>query len=78
MVPNDDSRHTVEFNDRYVIEPAYNRWDFTSHQNVGAKPVNEDFSYSSDTNSDWLDTERLHDMLKMSTNFMLKTNILGR
>ena len=66
MVPNDDSRHTVELDDRYVIEPAYASWNYSSHQDSGAKLVDENFSYSSDNNSDWLDSERLQQLLKIS------------
>ena len=66
MVPNDDSRHTVELDDRYVIEPAYASWNYSSHQDSGAKLVDENFSYSSDNNSDWLDSKRLQQLLKIS------------
>lgn len=66
MVPNDDSRNTVELSDRYIIEPAYASWNYNSHQDQGAKPVDDDFSYSSDNNSDWLDAKRLEEMLKIS------------
>lgn len=67
MVPNDDCRNTVEMADRYVIEPAYASWSYSSHQDSGAKLVAEDFAYSSDNNADWLDAKRLDEMLKASS-----------
>ena len=67
MVPSDISGNTVELDDRYVIEPAYASWNYTSHQDAGAKIVDEEFSYSSDNNTDWLDSDRLDTLLKMSS-----------
>ena len=65
MVGADDSRQTVELDDRYIIEPAfveYTREPFGAAD--GAKPVDEDFAYSSDNNHDWLTADRLRAMLE--------------
>ncbi len=65
MVGADDARQTVELSDRYVIEPAfveYTRKPFGAED--GAAPVDESFAYSSDSNSDWLDADRLTAMLE--------------
>ncbi|MFZ5670232.1 MAG: UDP-N-acetylglucosamine 4,6-dehydratase (inverting) [Pseudomonadota bacterium] len=64
MVSPDDARQTVALDDRYVIEPAFVEWarePFAA--SAGATPVGEDFSYASDTNSEWLTPEALRAML---------------
>lgn len=63
MIPEDDARTTVELSDRYVIEPAFSWWATDEHRIEGAVPVPENFSYASNTNSEWLSTEELHRML---------------
>jgi UDP-N-acetylglucosamine 4,6-dehydratase len=59
MVPADDSRMTLEMDDRYVIQPAFNWWSRDSYTLNGAKPVEDGFSYTSDSNGDWLDADGL-------------------
>ena len=67
MVPRDDARNTLEFDDYYVIKPQFKyfsrRFDET---NSNCKPVPDDFEYSSDTNSQWLSAEDLKEMVKES------------
>jgi UDP-N-acetylglucosamine 4,6-dehydratase len=64
MVTDDDSRNTVEMDDRYVIEPAFHWWRRTSFASDGGKTVPDGFRYSSDTNTQWLDVEGLNRMLQ--------------
>ncbi len=59
MVTEDDSRQTLELADRYVIEPSFTWWQREPYIASGATPVPEGFRYASDTNTDWLDGERL-------------------
>jgi UDP-N-acetylglucosamine 4,6-dehydratase/5-epimerase len=63
MVTEDDSRQTLELDDRYVIEPAFAWWSRGPYVASGATPVPEGFRYASDTNSDWLDETRLKQLL---------------
>ncbi len=63
MVTEDDSRQTLELDDRYVIEPAFAWWSRGPYLASGARPVAEGFRYASDTNSDWLDESRLKQLL---------------
>jgi UDP-N-acetylglucosamine 4,6-dehydratase len=60
MISSDDARNTVDLGDRYVIEP-----DFVEYQRAPfeAPKVAEDFSYSSDSNDEWLDAAGLGRML---------------
>jgi UDP-N-acetylglucosamine 4,6-dehydratase len=56
MISEDDSRRSVELDDRYVILPTVAHWTFTGPE---GKPVPEGFSYRSDTNPQWLSIEDL-------------------
>ncbi|GJL84797.1 MAG: UDP-N-acetylglucosamine 4,6-dehydratase (inverting) [Micavibrio sp.] len=66
MVPVDDGRSTLRLEDRYVIEPAFAFWNRESYEDNGAKKVPENFSYTSDTNDEWLDKKSLSEFLKAS------------
>jgi UDP-N-acetylglucosamine 4,6-dehydratase/5-epimerase len=63
LITEDDSRSTVEFPDRYVIEPAFATWDRKGHQAMGGAPVPEDFRYASDSNTQWLDDAGMKSLL---------------
>jgi UDP-N-acetylglucosamine 4,6-dehydratase/5-epimerase len=66
MVTEDDSRSTIELEDRYVIEPTFHWWKRQSFAADGAKAVPDGFRYASDTNTQWLDIPGLHRMLAES------------
>ena len=64
MVTMDDGRHTLELEDRYVIEPVFAFWKREETDGYkGANPVQDDFSFSSDNNADWLDERGLKELL---------------
>lgn len=64
MISADDARSTVEFEDRFAIEPNFAEFGRAPYAaSDGARPVAEDFSYSSDNNHDWLSPEGLLAML---------------
>ena len=65
MISADDARSTVEFEDRYAIEPNFAEFGRQPYSEAdGAKRVAEEFSYSSDNNHDWLSPEGLLAMLE--------------
>lgn len=66
MVTSDDGRSTIELTDRYIIEPAFAFWDAKKSYYPNAKPVAEDFSYTSDLNTEWLDEAGLQSLLNAS------------
>ena len=66
MVTEDDSRQTLELDDRYIIEPAFAWWQRSPYVATGAVPVAQGFHYTSDTNADWLDCERLAALLAVA------------
>ena len=62
MITEDDARNTVEFSDRYVIEPNPIAW--TGHVlRDGTAPVEDGFRYASDNNTEWLDDAGLHELV---------------
>ena len=67
MVPLDDARNTLEYDDHFVIEPAFHFWsrDYYTAENGGVS-VAHDFEYNSATNSQWLSAEELHSILNAS------------
>ena len=62
MVPKDEARNTLEFEDHYVIKPAFHFFERRFHEN-NWKPVSNDFEYNSKSNSLWLSPEELQKMI---------------
>jgi UDP-N-acetylglucosamine 4,6-dehydratase len=62
MISADDARSTVDLGDRYAIEPAF--VEYPRHSFSGEYPTTaEDFSYSSESNTEWLSGPDLLAML---------------
>lgn len=60
MISTDDSRHTLEYEDYYIIQPDFVWWKKDRYQaSKGGHKVEEGFSYSSDKNDQWLSVEEL-------------------
>ena len=60
MISEDDSRHTIEFDDYYIIQPDFVWW--SKKQSLlkrGGKQCDDGFSYNSATNTQWLTVEEL-------------------
>ncbi|MBY0431840.1 MAG: UDP-N-acetylglucosamine 4,6-dehydratase (inverting) [Rhodospirillales bacterium] len=68
MISEDDARNTLEFADRHVIRPTYFNYPFAepADQNgipEGARQVPELFTYSSDTNTEWLGLDEMRALM---------------
>ncbi len=63
MIPEDDARSTVELDDRYVILPSHVPAKREAYLALGARPMAEGFSYTSDKNDEHLDAEVLKAVL---------------
>jgi UDP-N-acetylglucosamine 4,6-dehydratase len=63
MITRDDARNTVEFNDYYVIKPAF-RFFIRRFCEDDCQPVPEDFEYNSETNPNWLSPQELDEILR--------------
>jgi UDP-N-acetylglucosamine 4,6-dehydratase/5-epimerase len=63
MIPRDDARRTLEFDDHYVIQPDFKFWS-RRFNGTGGKAVDEDFEYNSADNPWQLSIEDMQEMVK--------------
>ncbi|MBO9570206.1 MAG: UDP-N-acetylglucosamine 4,6-dehydratase (inverting) [Cellulomonas iranensis] len=61
MIAPDDSRRTVRLGDRYVVMPYVSGWGYEAPE--GGEPVEDGWTYRSDTNDLWLGPDELRDMV---------------
>ena len=63
MVPEDENRKTLEFDEYYLIQPDFDFWKrrFVNHD---GKQVSNDFEYNSGTNTWKLSVETMREMIK--------------
>jgi UDP-N-acetylglucosamine 4,6-dehydratase len=64
MIPPDEARQTIEFDDSFIVQPATRSWsnevpDYVAH----GRPCPAGFSYSSETNAQWLSVVQLRQMI---------------
>lgn len=65
MVPEDEARQTLDCKDHYVIMPSYHDWrEDSKFSSNGVKTCPQGFSYSSQTNKEWLTVAQLRGMIK--------------
>jgi len=64
MVTKDDSLTTYEYDKHYIIYPHYEWANNAKNMLPGGHKVEEGFEYSSGTNKEWLDVEKLRELLK--------------
>ena len=69
MISLDDAYTTYDIGDRYVIESALELPILSIKERFldQAKLVDSGFSYSSDTNSEWLDTSSIKELMEVSS-----------
>jgi len=67
LITKDDARHTLEFEDRFVIQPAFGFSGEDHFPTHGSQVVADSFSYSSDSNTEYLTTELLRQMCGIYT-----------
>lgn len=61
LVSEDESRHTLEMDDMFIVQPAHPWWAGNNWQE--GRPLPEGFKYTSDTNTEWL---KVGDLKKLS------------
>ena len=62
LISCDESRHTIAFEDMFIIEPEYHSWSYTGWPNE--KPLPDDFTFTSDNNNRWISIEELKCILE--------------
>jgi UDP-N-acetylglucosamine 4,6-dehydratase len=65
LVSEDEARNTVELDDMYVIQPAHSWWKQGNWKDARSLP--DGFRYSSDNNSQWMDSEELLGLVHSSS-----------
>lgn len=67
MVTREDSPHTYEYKEHFIVYPHYNWW---SKQEIipGGRLVKRGFEYNSGTNTEWLSVQQLKEKLSTDLN----------
>ncbi|MBU0677865.1 MAG: UDP-N-acetylglucosamine 4,6-dehydratase (inverting) [Verrucomicrobia bacterium] len=63
MIPVDDGRQTISFENHYVIKPTFPWWDDSWHADRGGELCPEGFYCGSDNNTEWVTDEQLAEMI---------------
>jgi len=61
MIAADDSRRTLRFPDRYVVQPVVASWGY--QEPAGGEEVADGFNYRSDNNDLWLSIEDMRKLI---------------
>jgi len=61
LLSEEEIVHTLEFADRFVVQPAHPWWTEEISYTDG-KPLPDDFQYTSDQNSEWLSLDEIRKM----------------
>lgn len=64
MITKEDSRKAFDYGDHYVIYPQVDWWNKERHFTPGGKEIPLDFEYASNTNTEWLNIEKIKELLK--------------
>jgi len=64
MIGPEDARNTFEYNDYYKILPEINNWNKDVKRIKNGVRVKPGFTYSSDNNTDWMDTQSLRNWIE--------------
>ena len=62
MIASDDSRRTLRFPDRYVVQPVVASWGYETP--AGGEEVPDGFNYRSDNNDLWLSVDDMRALLE--------------
>jgi UDP-N-acetylglucosamine 4,6-dehydratase len=63
MITAEDARKAAEYDDHYVIHPAFSWWSESLAFEAGGRPVADGFVYASNTNDRWLTVAELRELL---------------
>ena len=63
MISEEDVRHTLEFDEYFIIQPDVSWWDVRKNT-IGGIPLTRLTSYTSGTNTDWLTVEQMKELIQ--------------
>jgi UDP-N-acetylglucosamine 4,6-dehydratase len=72
MIGLEDARFTYEYEDYFKILPVINNWSSDPNRIGIGRQVPEGFSYSSDTNKDWMSVNELGEWIELNKDKMGK------
>ena len=72
MIGLEDARFTYEYEDYFKILPVINNWSSDPNRIGIGRQVPEGFSYSSDTNEDWMSVNELGEWIELNKDKMGK------
>jgi len=64
LITESDSRHALEYDDFFIVEPEFRWWSNEKCIGNGAKSVPEDFVYASNLNDKWLSVDEIREIVK--------------
>ena len=68
MIGIEDAPHTYEYNDHFKILPEIYNWSSDPERNKGGVKVDDNFTYSSDQNNEWMTVKDLKQWIKDNIN----------
>jgi UDP-N-acetylglucosamine 4,6-dehydratase len=75
MIPSNDARNTLEFDDYYAVLPAFRNWNSEAYQKEkGGTWCDDQFKFSSDNNERWLTAEELREMIGLDESAYASTD----
>ena len=72
MIGLEDAPYTYEYDDYFKILPCINNWGFDKERIKQGKKVNDEFSYASNTNKQWMSDVELNHWLQDNSNVIGK------
>ena len=72
MIGLEDAKFTYEYEDYFKILPVINNWSSDPNRIGIGRQVPEGFSYSSDTNKDWMSVKELGEWIELNKDKMGK------
>lgn len=63
MIPEDDARMAIEFDDHFIIQPTHSFWSRHELDLTGGKPCADGFRYSSEINDHWLSNDEIRSLV---------------
>ena len=71
MITKEDSLYTYEYEDYYKILPSINNWGSNESFAKGGRKVSNDFEYSSDKNTDWMNVDEIQKWIETNIDLLL-------
>jgi UDP-N-acetylglucosamine 4,6-dehydratase (inverting) len=62
LVSREESRHTLEFNNMYIIQPLHSWWEQAEYEDM--RPMTDGTEFSSDANTWWLSLQELRQIVE--------------